>query len=98
MIELASAPAASLTQRVYNIGAFAPTAEAIAAEVRKAYPQAEVTYAPHPKRQAIIDSWCADVDDSAARRDWGWQHEYDMEKAFRDYLIPNIAEVYAGKA
>lgn len=98
MIELASAPAASLTQRVYNIGAFAPTAEIIASEVRKAYPQAEVTYAPHPKRQAIIDSWCADVDDSAARRDWGWQHEYDMEKAFRDYLIPNIAEVYAGKA
>lgn len=98
LIELASAPASQLTQRVYNIGAFAPTAEAIAAEVRKAYPQAEVTYAPHPKRQAIIDSWCADVDDSAARRDWGWKPEFDMETAFRDYLIPNIAEVYAGKA
>jgi len=97
LIELASAPAEQLTQRVYNIGAFAPTAEAIAAEVRKAYPDATVSYAPHPKRQAIIDSWCADVDDAAARRDWGWKPAFDMESAFRDYLIPNIAEVYATK-
>lgn len=96
LIELASAPAERLTRRVYNIGAFAPTAEEIAAEVRKAYPDATVSYVPHPKRQAIIDSWCADVDDSAARRDWGWNPEFDRERAFRDYLIPNIAEVYAG--
>lgn len=96
LLDLASAPAESLRQRVYNIGAFSPSAEEIAAKVRTAFPSAEITYAPHPKRQAIIDSWCADVDDSAARRDWGWRPDYDMDRAFNEYLIPTISGVYAG--
>lgn len=96
LLSLAAAPREALTRRTYNIGAFAPTAEDIAAEVRKAYPSAEITYVPHPKRQAIIDSWCADVDDSAARADWGWAPAYDQQRSFADYLIPNIARVYGG--
>jgi nucleoside-diphosphate-sugar epimerase len=55
-----------------------------------------ISYAPHPVRQAIIDSWCADVDDTAARRDWGWTPDYDMQRAFDEYLIPTIARVYGG--
>lgn len=96
LLNLAAAPRESLTRRVYNIGAFAPTAEEIAMKVKSAFPAAEITYAPRPKRQAIIDSWCADVDDSAARRDWGWKPTFDMDTAFDTYLIPNIAGVYAG--
>ena len=42
------------------------------------------------KRQGIVDSWPADVDDTAARRDWGFAPAYDFERAFRDYLIPTI--------
>ncbi len=95
LLDLAAAPAASLTQRVYNIGAFSPSAEEIAAKVQQAFPGAEITYAPHPKRQAIIDSWCADVNDEAARRDWNWRPDYDMERAFNEYLIPTISGVYA---
>ena len=37
-----------------------------------------------------MDSWPEDVDDSAARRDWGFAPEYLFESAFRDYLIPGI--------
>ncbi|MEY3385657.1 MAG: hypothetical protein RIR53_468 [Bacteroidota bacterium] len=95
LLDLAAAPAENLTQRVYNIGAFAPSAEEIAAKVKSAFPNADVTYAPHPKRQAIVDSWCADVNDSAARRDWGWSPDYDMQRAFDEYLIPTISKVYA---
>jgi threonine 3-dehydrogenase len=95
LMELAAADLSSLSRRVYNIGAFAPSAEEIASKVREAFPEAVVTYAPHPKRQAIVDSWCADVDDSAARNDWGWKPEHDMDAAFDDYLIPIISNVYA---
>lgn len=95
LLDLAAAPAENLTQRVYNIGAFSPSAEEIAVKVMEAFPGAEIAYAPHPKRQAIIDSWCADVNDEAARRDWGWKPDYDMQRAFDEYLIPTISGVYA---
>jgi nucleoside-diphosphate-sugar epimerase len=96
LLDLAAAPAEKLTQRVYNIRAFSPSAEEIATVVSKAFPTVNISYAPHPVRQAIIDSWCADVDDTAARRDWGWTPDYDMQRAFDEYLIPTIARVYGG--
>ncbi|MEZ4717983.1 MAG: hypothetical protein R2851_18110 [Caldilineaceae bacterium] len=58
------------------------------------FPDAVITFAPDDKRAAIVDSWPADLDDSAARRDWGWHPQYDAESAFRDYLVPNIRERY----
>ena len=94
LLDLAAAPLENLTRRVYNIGAFAPTAKQIEEEVRAAFPDAQVTYAPNLKRQAIVDTWCADVNDEAARRDWGWSPDFDMDRAFREYLIPTIGSVY----
>ncbi len=94
LLDLAAAPVENLTRRVYNIGAFSPSAAEIEQHVRSAFPEAEITYAPHPKRQAIVDTWCADVNDAAARRDWGWAPEYDMDRAFNEYLIPTIGSVY----
>jgi hypothetical protein len=41
-----------------------------------------------------VDSWPADVDDSAARRDWGFAPAFDFEGAFREYLLPTIRERY----
>src|SRR5512139_51739 len=66
LLRLAAAPRASLTRTVYNVGAFNPSAEEIQGHVLRAFPGAEVTWAPHLKRQQIVDSWPADVDDSAA--------------------------------
>jgi threonine 3-dehydrogenase len=96
LLQLAAAPRASLTRTVYNIGAFAPTAQQIAERVAANWPASSVTYAPHPKRQAIVDSWCADVDDSAARADWHWAPKYDEAAAFNEYLIPTISARYGG--
>ncbi|MDZ4746061.1 MAG: NAD-dependent epimerase/dehydratase family protein [bacterium] len=96
LLMLAAAPETVLTQRVYNIGAFAPSAEDVAVRVQAAFPGADISYEPNTKRQAIVDSWCADVNDNAARKDWGWKAEYDINRAFDEYLIPNIAGVYAG--
>ena len=94
LLRLAAAPKERLTRTVYNVGAFAPSAEEIRAHVLEAFPGAEITWAPHLKRQLIVDSWPADVDDSAARRDWGFAPVYDEARAFSEYLVPTIRERY----
>lgn len=94
LLKLAAAPRESLTQTAYNLGAFAPTAGEVRDEVLRAFPEADITFKVDEKRQGIVDSWPADVDDSAARRDWGFAPQYDFEKAFRDYLIPTIKKRY----
>jgi threonine 3-dehydrogenase len=95
LLTLAQAPRAALTRTAYNLAAFAPTAEEVRAEVLRAFPDAAVTYKIDEKRQGIVDSWPEDVDDSAARRDWGFAPRYDFGSAFRDYLIPAIKGRYA---
>ena len=94
LLKLAAAPRESLTQTAYNLGAFAPTAGEVRDEVLRAFPKADITFTVDEKRQGIVDSWPADVDDSAARRDWGFAPQYDFERAFRDYLIPTIKQRY----
>lgn len=94
LLKLAAAPRESLTQTAYNLGAFAPTAGEVRDEVLRAFPNADITFKVDEKRQGIVDSWPADVDDSAARRDWGFAPQFDFERAFRDYLIPTIKKRY----
>ncbi len=94
LLRLAAAPRGNLKQTVYNVGSFAPTAEDIRKLVRQAFPSAAITYKVDTKRQAIVDSWPADVDDSAARRDWGFAPRYDLHRAFGEYLIPIIRTRY----
>ncbi len=94
LLTLAAAPRESLTRTAYNLGAFAPTAGEVRDEVLRAFPNADITFSVDEKRQGIVDSWPADVDDSAARRDWGFAPQFDFERAFRDYLIPTIKKRY----
>jgi nucleoside-diphosphate-sugar epimerase len=94
LLKLASSPVEKLRRRVYNVTSFSPTAGEVRKLVLKAFPEAEIDFEADLKRQGIVDSWPADLDDSAARKDWGWQPAYDMERAFHDYLIPNIIERY----
>jgi nucleoside-diphosphate-sugar epimerase len=83
-----------LTRTAYNLTAFSPTAQEIHDVVTAAFPRAAIGWRPDPKRQAIIDSWPADVDDRTARRDWGFAPTYDFRRAFDTYLIPTIRERY----
>ncbi len=54
----------------------------------------QIYFNPDPKRQAIVDSWPADIDDSAARNDWNWKPEYDAQTASQEYLLKNISKQY----
>jgi threonine 3-dehydrogenase len=92
LMSLAAAPRERLTRTAYNLSAFNPTAQEIHDVVTAAFPRATIGWATDRKRQGIVDSWPADVDDSAARQDWGFSPRYDFEHAFADYLIPTIRE------
>ncbi len=94
LLTLAAAPRAGLTRTAYNVTAFNPSAEAIHDVVVAAFPNARIGYKVDPKRQGIIDSWPADVDDAAARADWGFSPTFDFDRAFHQYLIPTIRERY----
>lgn len=94
LMALAHADRNRLTQTVYNITAFNPSADEIRDLVVAGFPGSEITFDPDLKRQAIVDSWPADVDDSAARRDWGLAPRYELEDAFSRHLIPSIRERY----
>lgn len=95
LLALAAAPRAALTRTAYNLGAFSPSAEEIYERVHAAFPAAQITWNTDLKRQGIVDSWPAEVDDSAARRDWGFAPGYDVARAFDEYLIPTIRARYA---
>jgi threonine 3-dehydrogenase len=76
------------------VTSFSLSAAGIRDMVLEAFPSAQITFEPDLKRQRIVDSWPADMDDSGARRDWGWEPAYDMRRCFCNYLIPNIVKRY----
>ncbi|NDJ53629.1 MAG: NAD-dependent epimerase/dehydratase family protein [Chloroflexi bacterium] len=98
LLDLQEAPQDALTRTVYNVTSFSLSAAEIADYVRVAFPAAQISFAPDVQRQGIVDTWPEDQDDSAARADWNWQPDYDADRAFAEYLIPNIRQRYVEKA
>src|SRR6185436_17918007 len=95
LLTLGHVPKQQLTRTAYNVTAFSAAAADIREVVLRAFPHGAITYEIDPKRQGIVDSWPADLDDSAARADWGFNPAYDFDRAFSEYLIPTIRERYA---
>ena len=92
-IELMEAPAEQIKIRsAYNLSAVSFTPAEIATEIKKYFPNFEMTYNPD-FRQAIADSWPSSINDSHAQKDWGWSLEYDLEKMTHDMMI-NLEEQY----
>lgn len=96
LLQLAAAPQETLTRRVYNVSSFSLSAEDFRQQVLRHFPTAEISFAPDLKRNGIVDSWPADLNDHDARRDWGWSPTYDLARAFDEYLVPNIRRRYQG--
>jgi threonine 3-dehydrogenase len=92
LLALASAPREKLTRTAYNVSAFNPSADEIRQAVTRAFPGSAITFQVDQRRQRIIDSWPADVDDRAARADWGFAPAYDFSGALDRYLLPTIRE------
>jgi nucleoside-diphosphate-sugar epimerase len=89
-IEIMEADTATLKHRnAFNVSAMTVAPETIAAEIKKIIPEFSLDYKVDPLRQAIADSWPNSLDDGAAREEWGWQPEYDLESMTRD-MIENL--------
>jgi nucleoside-diphosphate-sugar epimerase len=79
-IKLMEAPAKKITVHTsYNFGAINFTPTELVDEIKKLSPGFKCDYKPD-HRQKIADSWPKSIDDSQARKDWGWKHKYDLEK------------------
>jgi len=85
-IELMEAPADKISVRTsYNISGISFSPKEIASSIKKYIPEFSIGYEPD-YRQAIADSWPQSIDDSIALRDWGWKHEYGLDKMTEDML------------
>ena len=85
-IELMEAPAEKISIRTsYNISGMSFSPKEISAEIKKHIPDFKISYKPD-YRQAIANSWPQSIDDSVARKDWGWKEEYDLSAMTSDML------------
>ena len=74
----------------YNLAAMSFTPKQIGEEIKKHYPNFELSYEPD-FRQKIADSWPASIDDASAREDWGWKNDFDLENMTVD-MFKNLNE------
>ena len=90
-IELMEADPGTFKHRnAFNVTAMSFAPETIAAEIKKLIPDFTISYQIDPLRQAIAESWPDSMDDSAARQEWSWKPEYDLQTMSRD-MIQNIS-------
>ncbi len=85
-LELMDAPADQILERgSYNLAGISFTPLEIAAAIERHIPGFAVDYEPD-FRQEIADSWPRSIDDEAARRDWGWKAQFDLDAIVQDML------------
>ena len=68
----------------FNVQAMSFTPSELAEAIKKINPKFHITYNIDPLRQSIADSWPASLDDSPARKEWGWKPEFDMDSLVKD--------------
>jgi len=83
---LLAASASRLSRRVYNVSAMSVTSRQIAEAIQRRLPSARLRFETDEAVAALLASWPEAMDDSAARRDWGWQPEFDLERTADDFL------------
>jgi len=87
-ISLMEADSSMLIHRnAFNVTAMSFTPQELADEIKKIIPSFTISYVIDPVRQAIAESWPRNMDDSAAREEWGWKPEYDLNTMVKEMLL-----------
>ena len=90
-IELVEAPAEQVKIRSsYNLSSLSFDPKTLAESIQQRMPDFKIDYAPD-FRQQIANSWPASIDDTPARKDWGWRHEFDLDRMV-DEMLGNLRE------
>lgn len=93
-IEIMEADPTKLIHRnSFNIAAMSFDPEQVYASIKRQIPDFQMTYEVDPLRQAIAESWPDSLDDTCARIEWGWKHEYDLEAMTAD-MIAKLREKF----
>lgn len=93
-IQIMDAPAEQLSIRSsYNLAAMSFTPKDLTNEIQKHIKDFSITYNPD-YRQQIADTWPRSIDDSVARKDWNWNHQFDVEK-MSDEMLTELGKKYA---
>lgn len=87
IVDLMEADASKLEHRnAFNVTAMSFEPEQIAASIRKHIPDFEMNYEVDPIRQTIANSWPDSIDASAAKAEWGFKAQYDLDEMTKDML------------
>ncbi|MFY7731504.1 MAG: L-threonine 3-dehydrogenase [Flavobacterium sp.] len=93
-IEIMKAPAENIKIRSsYNLSAMDFTPKEITAAIQQQLPEFTISYEPD-FRQKIADSWPQSIDDSSARADWGWNHDFNLQSMTAD-MLAHLSELKA---
>ena len=92
-LDIMHAPAEKIKIRSsYNLAGMSFSPAEITAAIQQYIPNFKTEYHPD-RRQAIADSWPNSIDDTEARKDWGWKPDFDLDKMTKDMLV-NLAPRY----
>ena len=69
----------------YNLAAISFNPAEIANEIKFLFPEFKITYSPDFRNEIAL-SWPSIIDDSVARKDWGWKHEFDLKKTILEMI------------
>ena len=94
IINLMDTKKSKINRNVYHIQAFSPTVKDIYEKIISHFPKFNLVYDINEKRQKLIDSWPAQLNQKNAEQDWGWKPKFNFDDAFEKYLIPKIKEFY----
>lgn len=78
----------------FNVAAFSFTPAELTESIKKRVPNFKIDYKIDPVRQAIADSWPDSLDDSAARKEWGWKPNWNQDRMVDD-MLKNFKEKLA---
>lgn len=97
LIDVAEADVSNLRRHAdYNVNAMSFEPEQLEVAIRRRVPEFQMEYSVDPLRQYIADSWPNSLDDTAAREEWGWSHEYDLD-AMVDDMHENLTQKLQGE-
>lgn len=96
LIDAGAADPGAFRRAVYNINAMSFAPEELAAAIQRRLPGFVMDYAVDPLRQYIADSWPNSLDDTAARREWGWRPGYALDDMVDD-MLANLSGKLRGR-